>query len=295
MDWFTLAIVLFVLAGLGVKLGLSFRSGPPRRVIERFARDAGLALTPEIEPALTRRIAARDRGFTIGTMTALVGIGVWAIEGTTAAWSGIVLVAIMLIGAVVGLGVAEWRAAFTPAPDGPRVARATTPTLADYLSPVDRWANGVAILLAISGVVAVLAVFSAGLIALLPAIVLAAVALATAGVSWIAGAALLKRGQPAASVTELTWDDALRSDTLRTIVQIPMILGAASLTATLFALGADPAASSLTSPGLLVVGAAVLACTIFTNQRRATTRYLRRLWPDSAAGHSDAIARGAAA
>lgn len=294
MDWFTPAVAMIVFAGFAVKLGRSFRAAPTRRALERVAREVGLALTPEIESTLARRITSRERGYTIGAMTAVAGIGLWSFSGTVANWSGIVLVSIILIGAVVGLGIAEWRSAFAPVPDGPRIARAQTPTLADYVSPVERWSNPVAILLAVGALGVVVVAFPGGLDSLLPALVLAAVAVVTAAVSWIAGAALLKHGQPAASVTELAWDDALRGSTLRSIAQIPMILGAASLTATLYALGTDPAMSSLTTYGLLGLVAVVLAFTIFTNQRRTATRYLRRLWPHSAAEHADAVARGAA-
>jgi hypothetical protein len=189
MDWYTLSVVALVLAAFGAKLGRSFRSGPRLRTLERFARQAGLARAPEIERALIRRTTARERGYTIGIMAAVAGIGLWSITGATAASSGFLLAAIAMIGAVVGRGVAEWRSAFTPVPDQPRIARATTPGLADYVSPLERLAT--------------------------PAVM--------------------------------------------------------------------PLLSTI-----------VLAFTIVTNLRQHTTRYLRRLWPDLAAEHAQALTRGAA-
>ncbi|TFD49834.1 hypothetical protein E3T55_10405 [Cryobacterium frigoriphilum] len=294
MDWFTLSVVVIVLAGFGMKLARSFRSGPQRRVLERFAREAGLALTPEIEPAVTRRITAHERGYTIGAMTAVVGIGFWSITGTTTEWSGIVLVAIIAIGAVAGVVIVEWRAAFAQVPDQPRIARPTAPAVTDYVSPWEMWASPVVILVAALALGAALAASPLGLWPLVPATVLAAAAVVAAAVSHFAGGALMRRGQPASSVDELAWDDALRGATLRSMVQIPATIGVASLAATLFTLGTLPGLSDVMMWTLFGVLAALVAFMILSNRRAATTYYLRRLWPDLAVEYSDALARGAA-
>lgn len=293
MDWYTLSVVALVLAAFGAKLGRSFRSGPRLRTLERFARQAGLARAPEIERALIRRTTARERGYTIGIMAAVAGIGLWSITGATAASSGFLLAAIAMIGAVVGRGVAEWRSAFTPVPDQPRIARATTPGLADYVSPLERLATPAVILSAIAllGAAAFAGVAPS---ALLPSIVIVIAAIAAAAVSHVASVSLLGRGQPAASVTELVWDDALRSATLRSLFDMAAILGATSLSLSLFASETVRAMSAVTTYGMPLLSTIVLAFTIVTNLRQHTTRYLRRLWPDLAAEHAQALTRGAA-
>jgi hypothetical protein len=156
------------------------------------------------------------------------------------------------------------------------------------------WANPVVILVAVLALGAALITFPLELRSLVPAILLAAAAIVAAAVSHVAGAALMRRGQPASSVTELVWDDALRSATLRGLVQIPATIGVASLAATLLTLGSVPGLSDVMMWMLFGVLAALITFMIASNRRAATMYYLRRLWPDFADEYSAAVARGVA-
>ncbi|MFC5929930.1 hypothetical protein D6T64_12635 [Cryobacterium melibiosiphilum] len=294
MDWYTFAAVMIALLSLSLKFARTFRAEPQVRALDRFARESGLALTAEVRPALVRRLTARERGYTIGAMTSVVGIGLWSITGATVTWSGIVLVAIIGLGAVLGLAVAEWRGAFRPVPDQPRLARSTIPTVADYVSPWQLWAPAVTVLIALSALGSVALASPAGLPSLGLAAGLTATAIAAVVASRFARAELVRRGQPAASVTELTWDDALRSAALRGTIEIPTTLGMASLSATLLALGLTPGLGNFVTWALFGVVAALIVFVLVINRRRATTYYLRRLWPEAAADYADAVARGAA-
>ena len=142
MNIILIAVIFAVLAVFTIQLARSGRSTPRRNALNRYAKEARLALTPEIEPALTARIVERDRATTIGGMIALIvaSIGVFVIPGATEyLLSSMLLVLSIGSGMAIGAGIADSRAAFARVPDSPRIARSRTPERDDYLRPSDRW------------------------------------------------------------------------------------------------------------------------------------------------------------
>ena len=322
MDYTTVTLLLVAAAVLLVLLVRGARSGPRLRVLERFAREAGLPLVPEAESSLRHYLGRHSRGVQSGALAAVLGCAAWTVTTPTWTWAGFTLVGTIAIAAILGGAVAKATSPADP-PAGTAgsagsagAAHRTVLTRRDYLGRLDRWSAGVAVTVAtvlLAGCAGSLsaamntapaAVFALPLVLLLAAIV-------TAGLAHVVAGSLLRRWSrtPPASdahpadpagmapnATELAWRDALRADTLRSILHAPVYLALASLVAT------NTIAANLTldSPvgTLFVVNTflflmGVLAWQAVSNRPRTRTVYLRRFWPEAAADYDAARLRGA--
>jgi len=302
----TYEITLLAVAGLmTVVFAWQLRPGAAigPNALRDTARRAGLAITPEVEPVLIARIRSRTRGALVGTLIALIVATASLIalpeSPDGGMWSGLMIIVLTGLGGAVGLCVAEFRSALVSLGDRPRVARAPTPSRADYLSTVDLWCGPVA--MGISGV-ALAAVAALILVdpdsvrsdASIPSLwwpgfLLWIVSLASAGVGRILSTRLVGRGQPAGNDMELAWSDALRSWTLRALVQTPALGAFCSVVVVLTSVSSAVARPSGTGTAIslafsivsLVMGSVGVA--LLSMGSRRPPHYLSRLWPDVAA------------
>lgn len=228
--------------GVGVTLVLALRilwfARRAHRVdaAHRFAREVDLALPPAVEPSVARLLGVRRQtGAVAGIVTSWLALLSWA--GVAARWdladepgaSGILVALVgVFVGEAIGHGLAAWRESVRPAPAGPRVARASSPGLADYVADREIWlARGAASIAAL--ITAAVAVLDRMVWTAPPG--LPPAFLVTCGcvpallvvVSELAGARLAAKRQVAATTLELAWDDARRSRTLRDMVGVPMM------------------------------------------------------------------------
>ncbi|WP_104082256.1 hypothetical protein [Cryobacterium sp. Y11] len=305
MDAFFVVVAGLVMAGLGIRLVYIARAEPRERMLHAYSQQVGLALVPEIVPELSRRIYRRERAGELGSMAGLV-VGVAAVivlHGSTSPWNALFVIMAMTVGSTIALIVNDSRSAWAPVSDTPRLARSTSPILADYVTRLDRTFSLGLLALATLGYIAVLAVIAINperafddvsvRTILWPAGLLLALSAASALVTWASANALLGRGQPASTFIELAWNDAFRSTTLRSLVGIPGIIAAVSACVLFFSLsdGIDlPAPGSV---GEILVGSftimgpillvGLVSWSVTSLRNRNTTHYLRRLWPETAA------------
>lgn len=300
-------ITLLVVSGV-LLIGFAWQLRPSAavrpRALRETARQAGLAVTPEVEPILIIRLRTQTRATLVGTMVALVaGIAVLLPLPTPDAYVAgpFLLIALAGVGGVIGNAVAEGRAALAPLDDRPRLARTPTPTRTDYLSVFDRWTAPVSLgasALALVGLATLItanpdgAFGDAGLVELwLPGAILWVLALASAAVGRVLTTRILQRGQPARDDVELAWSDALRSRTLSVFAQTPATgafcsLALALLSVSSAASGSSAAAQSISLWSILSVMALTLAfsgVTVWSTVSMRTPHYLVTLWPAVAA------------
>jgi hypothetical protein len=160
---------------------------------------------------------------------------------------------------------------------GPRVARVRVPVLADYVRPLELWAARLVVLVVVPVTTVVLIITAStrdARVISAPAMiagVLVAVALLIA--AELAARRLLALGQPASTVLELAWDDALRSRQLRELYLSVMAVG---LVLTMFTL-VDLNLPDRTQMPLLYGTLGVIAALGVIGKPAA--HYRRRLWP----------------
>lgn len=230
--------ITLVVAGLisvfGVGMLLRFARPDGRTgAAHRLARKVDLSLDPSVEQAVADRLARRERAGVVGGLlvmwAAVVTLG-RAAEAVQEGLAPLFVALAYLLGHAVGYGVVAWHETRRPPGDGPRVARASTPTHDDYVARHERWGAWVVAGAATCLAVALVMVEQTG--AFGSAAVPWALAAATAVLPWVAIAVdellarrLLDRRQVAATPLELAWDDALRARTLRDMVTVPLVLG----------------------------------------------------------------------
>ncbi|SEM75706.1 hypothetical protein E3O25_16240 [Cryobacterium sp. TMT1-3] len=316
MDTVVLIMAALVLAVLGIRLIYDARAEPRKRMLQAYSRQVGLALVPEIVSELSSRIYRRERAGIVGSMVGLL-LGVAALlvtDGSQSPWNGLLVVVAMTVGSTVALSGNDSRSAFAPVADAPRLARSVSPGLADYVTPLDRAFSLGLLGLATLGYIAVLGVIAINpdrvfddvsvRTILWPAGLLLAIATAASLVTWAAANALLGRGQPAETYTQLAWSDAFRSTTLRSLVGIPGIIAAVSSCVLFLSLSEAIDRPTPGSIGEILIGSftimgpvlvVVLTSWSLTSLRnRSTTHFLRRLWPETAVELDRRRARGAA-
>lgn len=224
--------IAFSLIGLGTALWYS-RPGPRARAAHRLARKVNLELAAATESVVAARLGLRNRvGGLVAAVGAWVTIGVLAPASTAdeLGYGPLFVVMGYFVGHAIGYGAVAWYETRQPVPAGPRLARASSPTHDDYVTRLERWgawgAAGVATTIAL----AVTVTDRSGVLDLGP--VPWGLVVATATLPWLAVLAdeylarrLLDRRQVAASQLELAWDDALRAQTLRDMVTVPIVAG----------------------------------------------------------------------
>lgn len=319
MDVILLPTTLLLLAAVTAVGSVVIRRQPAvrRRALARFARRVDLPLPDALlwaqaETALTRRNVAVDVGGSAGVaVAAALGLLLGAPDGlpgdTEAAREGLwalIVAGAALAGAAGGAAWAGVRAASrrTP-PAGPRLARPTAASAADYVAPVELWgarAAGIAPAVAL----AVGVVIATGVDTVRPAdlvnvgTVLAVLAgLAALGVGEVAGRRLLDLPQSAGSNLELAWNDALRARVLRDVVTAPLAIGLYATCALLTA-ASDGVRDPVIANGLVgLVGLGIIAVAVITAASvasRPQRHFRRRLWPRDGAAYPSAGAAGQA-
>ena len=265
------------------------------RAIGRFARTVGLPLDgdEELERAVGERLRSRTRWGALGTLVGIAASVPIVLSGalTThsdwgagiAPYAWIVLLGVLLAGRGVGVAIS-----ILPAPPevrrhGPRIARLPRPTVADYVAPIER--TGARILVVIGTLLGVgvgLMPIEVGPKLLVGAATLGAVAALVA--VELVSAALVARPQPAVSEQLLRWDDALRAQTLRDLVSVPLMFGTLAVFAA--AMTGLSWAGSLGDAGMVTVNVAgnllILALLVvfaFSIALKPAQYYLSRLWP----------------
>ncbi|QFG68092.1 hypothetical protein [Ornithinimicrobium pratense] len=220
-----------VLVGLGVvAILLPLSSGFRSWQVDDLARRVGARVRPGLRPVLEVKLTRRTRGVGVGILLgglallllALLWPGEPPLDG--GGWLVVSLVVVLGAGGTV---VAELRHPGVPG-EGPRAARARTPGFSDY---VPRQAAGLTGGLVMGGVLALLGTlllggsqwFSAEVLWRSPVPVLVVALVVLTLLSWWAAHRVLDAPQPAADVTELYWQDALRANTLTGLL-MPLVI-----------------------------------------------------------------------
>ncbi len=271
------------------------RPATRRQIAHKEGRRVDLAVPPGLEEALGARLGRRAQvGALGGLAVVLVVTAVFAAIGFTDGDQTPLLVVVLgyFFGHALGYGGVGWYESTRPVPvSGARVARATEPTVDDYVAPVERrglWVGaGVAVLVCLLPV----ALDGAGDLDLGPVpwgLVAGGVA-ALAGVVGLvelASRAVLRQRQVATSQLELAWDDAVRARTLRDVVTAGLITSVYVPFGMLGFLGdrleggwpANPAVGVVTGVGGLLM--AMLAVGVVWSLATQPHRWFRkRLWP----------------
>ncbi|MFB6611444.1 hypothetical protein ACFCVO_14050 [Agromyces sp. NPDC056379] len=294
-EWFLLGL----LTAFAVLIAVSPAWMSRPSAVGRFARAVGLPLDGdvELEQTIRERLRSRARWGALGSMVGAVASALVVVSGAltthddwgtgVAPFAGLALACLLLTGRGIGTAIS-----ILPAPpevrrNGPRLARLPRPVASDYVAPIER--VGARVLVAVSSVLALGTVLlpvpvpvPVGSRVLVGASALGAIAVLVV-VGWVSSA-LVARPQPAVSEQLLRWDDALRAQTLRDLVSVPLMFGALALiTSTTTGLGWVAASGDL---GLIVMnvamnvlilaGIVVVAISIAVKPARY---YLKRLWP----------------
>ena len=227
MRWFFLVTLIIILAG-GLIYWRTLHG--QARELEGFIKGMTLPLTDVALTMIPRRLFRANVGGLIGGAPMLLLLIVIVFSaGHRFGLSGVSIIALlMLAGATLGTAIACTTNVGPGTPELPRVARATRPRMADYLSPA--W------------VVASIAVCATGLavaILVLPKstanssmnsllVTLIVVNALTLAASPVLAHRLLSSPQPANDSLQLAWDDALRAHGLRSVWLAPFAMGVAT-------------------------------------------------------------------
>jgi hypothetical protein len=208
----------------------------------------------------------------------------------------------VLAAGMVGLTIGGAAAAVLQRPraEGPRAARLSSTSLADYMPPLERGAPVVIVVVATAAFGFVLGAFASiarmqeGVPFILKVTPLVALAIVSLVLCTQMARRILRAPQPAVDEHDLRINDAIRSVTLRSLYSVPATLGAAAFIAVtieaVYAV-ADTATVSFAPVGLLLAIPAVLLLTsgaalaqlILATRGRAASLYSRRLWPAESA------------
>ncbi|RUR01900.1 hypothetical protein [Labedella endophytica] len=280
-----------------------------RKAVDRLAKRIDLAVptSPIEDERVGLRLAVRERFIAVGggiglIVAILAALFLPAFGRNDFTVLGIFLIALTGIG--VGAGLSALRTTRELPSDVPRIARLSSPTIHDYLIPIEyRGAIGAVVL----GVVVTIATLPLGFTwdqAILPIAVAAAAVVALVAALLLARS-ILDRGQRAGSVLELAWDDAIRAIALRDLMSVPLALGFASALVPLVTLISDVRlVQPYDSPGNMLalgamglvglfafVGMILAIVALASNPQR---HYRRRLWATPAGNTAPAAPTTAA-
>ncbi|MEC5183448.1 hypothetical protein RCH12_000903 [Cryobacterium sp. MP_3.1] len=273
------------------------------RELDKYARRLGVAVPVATAERIVSQLIRREGALMTGGLTGIVLAVITALllpGGFNAGYVPVLIFGGLGVGSAVGAALASSASAFTPL-TGPRIARSCTPGYADYVPPLERWSGRVLPALALLAVLAAWIAFSVG--ALGDARLSSTYIWGSAG-AWLAYASIagllvsevlsrriLDRGQPAASATDLAWNDGLRSQALRDLHAVPVTLGFVSILGTFLDIGSlsdyqgGGATAALVGLVLLVLlSGAALTVLLLDITSKPQQYYWRRLWADRAAG-----------
>jgi hypothetical protein len=301
-DWFLIAAVAPALTLLiGVTLWNAF-GGSDRRTrkeVDDFARLADLAPHPDAVPAVSEELARRRQYLVV---SALLGVLGWlAVMTFGRLWDAESPVPVVALGlslytamALAVFAAHAGRVRHASAGAGSRVAHARSTRVLDYVMPLELYAARVfavlpLVLLAVWAAVPRRPDAGTGLAWYRDPplmIVLGVASLAMLAASEALQRAIVRAPQPAHSVQALAFDDALRAQALRDVMNIPVIIPALAVfhIATAIAKTAQsPSVAAVfdvvqTALPLAMFGYAFIWYIPFA---RKNTRYRRRLWAGS--------------
>lgn len=209
---------------VGVVAVLLPSTGVHRTYLRRsLARRAGATVPAEQEQPLEARLTRRARCLGMGVLVAGVGLlilaGFW--QGADDSAGVFLLLSVMAVAGAAGLVLADIVWPGSPV-DGPRTARATAPTTADYLPA---WRRTVSWVVVVTGLIALLGTallartqwFDTEVILHGPVPLLAVGLPVLLLLSSWATRRILDAPQPARDETELYWQDAVRAQTLSSL------------------------------------------------------------------------------
>jgi hypothetical protein len=269
-----------------------------RSPVERLSRTVGLQppeppLLDAVERRGRRLLRWRAVGIAVGIVVS-VGATIIAVLADAIPDPGTLLAWIGLTGMLLGAGMASLLAVLTDPtvaePGAPRVAHPRAIRLRDYLDPLEL--DGARIIVVL-GALAAIATMAWPAPAATDSLQLVAPISAVGGVIALALAEIggrrvvLARPRTADSPAALAWDDALRSNDLRTLYTAPIMLG---LYATIFGFPAvaiplldllpQTWALVLANTGFYIAIAALIVVVIVALRRQPGRYYLKRLWPE---------------
>lgn len=268
---------------------------------ERIARSVALILTPEVLPMACGRVARRMRGSILGCLAGmLVGLAILNYDPPLAQlplspllWTGVALA-----GTTVGAAITAVISGTRLRDDEIRFARAEATGLDDYVAPMERFGARIAVALVTTVLLVSLALGATGLVNFAMPLwltgggILGVLAIAALALFELYGRWIVRRGQPAGSPAELSWDDALRSMLLRDLAMVPialggygLILGLTELAGALAAAGADPTGMLIAANACFTLAAVTIVLIAIYVVVSRPQRYFRlRLWPELAEG-----------
>lgn len=286
-------LLLLALAYAALAPWLRSRLRAQRRALDRFARRVRLPVPDGLRPRFERQLLGYHLGVDLGGAAGFALTAIWGLTFGRATvggtWWPLILTAGALAGAAVGSGLAALREAARPRQDaGPRVARATAPTLDDYLAPVELQGGRVVAALptALLALVVVLGASGVAAVSLVGPGVGAGLSLAALAFGELGARRVLGAPQAAGSDLELAWSDAIRAHTLRAVVTVPIAVGTYATFGVLSAFdldGLDPRSTAgVALVALLVVTSlAVIAVLAWSASGRPHRHFRQRLWPDT--------------
>ncbi|GAB3403315.1 hypothetical protein GCM10027515_14100 [Schumannella luteola] len=303
MIWFLAALA--VAAGLLLIVFPATAAGRARNA-DAYARRLGLAIPPQMQQLIERRLARRGRAAGVGVLlgaVAAVPVALLTPEGESR-WAhlvpaaGVFALVASVVAAVAALVLRE-----RPG-EGMRVARSTEVRLDDYVAPFELNFQRAVVALGLLG--ALVGIFA---VALQPTLLTTSGAfIATGLVGLVAAVAfeviarrLVDAPQPAGSPAELAWNDALRTLGIRDLMLVPSMMGTFSAFGALLVLVVPGSTSAL--PGqlgagiafgvfLIVIVALIVLAAVQYRHGSPLTHFLRRLWPEVAAQNAAARTPG---
>lgn len=225
-----------VLIAVGALAALLPSYGPYRALLRRsLARKANAQVPAEQEEALEARLARRSRGTGVGILAAglvaLVLSQTW--PRADEASGGFFVLSVLFVAGAAGAALADvlWPGTV---PEGTRTARATSPTVGDYLPRQARSVGRVFVgagLVALVGTLLLTATqwFDAGTVLRSPVPLLAVGVPVLLLLSRLATRRLLDAPQPARDEAELYWQDAVRAQTLSSLALAAPLVSLLSL------------------------------------------------------------------
>lgn len=283
-------LTLFI---IGTLIALS-RPGYRRKLVLRFSQTIELppvsdAIAAAAERRILHRTVAMMTGGLLGLLASAVVVYLHPVNASASViW--LVTLPLTLTGMCAGAAfVALRESLFHRHPDAVRVARPTTVTIHDYVSP-RRLRTPPALIL--TAIVLCLVGFALGITGLIDgATFIRSVALpllaATLSVTVIGGMLaqrVLRQPQPAGSELELAWDDAFRADTFRALWMFGSIIAWLAVAAAGLGMlqGFDAIAGTTWSIGLgsQLFTWGFLVILFSFSVARAQSYFRFRLWPD---------------
>lgn len=291
-----MSFVLILSGALVVVAAITLLRSTRRRTIAAsalaFSQTVALPLTPEVSETVERRVTTRMRASGIGLLAgAVAGLGVAALvdgldEGlTTFTFAG---TALSVLATAWTIGVLRREPADG---DSVRIARSEAVRLDDYVPPVELVTVRIAGTLALVGPILVSVAWMRG-------------ADVPTSAPWILGAATLSlvvwvlvevlarrivaRGPRVGSPIAMAWDDALRAETLRRLIALPLVF---MIQATLPS-AVEGARLLFGEDGFWGTAGLIIAMTpaiglllllVIVASATPERHYLRRLWPAQAA------------